>query len=282
MLKLFIKLWSIHCTFEVKHTKSEWPLTNMRIAVYKMIMAFAFLLSLDRFESTWYFSISWELHEVISNVWAVFSIPLRNVVDLLESVFINIRCSQVYCMRFLFFKDHSTSNIFKVVFCCFKECIFWELLRHIYKWLSLFLMLPAESNSFLVGCLGLLEEGFVQSSLIGFCILACFECLIKLLYIVPLSFDMTLGRDWLSSSWSPAWSKWLFIELIFAFSPRAHSVKICWLFERGDFLLWLRRQRSIRRVLTLYLETFFRWLLNSRIKVARQICLFRAGTSLGA
>ena len=49
MLKLFIKLCSIHCTFEVYHAKSEWSLASMWIAVNKMIMALALLLSLYRF-----------------------------------------------------------------------------------------------------------------------------------------------------------------------------------------------------------------------------------------
>ena len=248
MLKFFIKLCSIHRTFEINHTKSKWSLASMRITVNKMIMAFAFLLSLYRFESTWYFSISWKLHEVISNVWAVFAIPLRNVVDLLESVFIHIRCGQVYCMRSLLFEDHSTSNVVKVALCCFQECIFRVLFRHINKWLFLLLMFPTESNSFLIGCLCLLEEGFIQSSYISFGILACFERLIKLLYIVPFRFSMTLSRNCLCSSRSPAWCERLFIELMFAFSPRAHSIKIWWLFQRINSLSCFRGQWSIRRV----------------------------------
>ena len=53
MLELFVEFCTIHCTLEVNHSECERSLTNMRIAVNKVVMPFAFLLDLDGLQSAW-------------------------------------------------------------------------------------------------------------------------------------------------------------------------------------------------------------------------------------
>ena len=87
-LCVFLILCSSRTATYVYHAKSKWPLPDMWVAINEDVMGWPFFLNVLRHHCAWNISFSRKLHEIVSNLRFVLSVPVWDAVKLLKSLLI--------------------------------------------------------------------------------------------------------------------------------------------------------------------------------------------------